>query len=251
MSKTDVPALFERPLVEVTISAPADEVWKALRDPKQIEQWFGWDTASLADEIEYIFGTHAIADEAAHAITFALRTDRIEVVAAGSGCVVRMVRGAPTADTSWDDVFDDEVQGWIAFVQQLAFAFNRHRGQQRRTLFFDGAPKVAVPTAVALGVPTTSRDAGTKVAFTSAPGDAIAGVLWHRGRHQVAVTVDAWGEGLLLVIDRPADEKRPNGTTQTILTTYGLDDAAFAALQQRWQSYWDQNYEASKAPGCE
>lgn len=251
MSESDPPNTFLRPLVEVTISAPADEVWRALRDPALIQQWFGWDTDSLADEIEFIFAKHALPDEATRTIAFARRSDRFEVESVGGGCIVRMVRAAPTADTDWEDVFDDEVQGWIAFVNQLAFAFARHRGQQRRTLFYDGGPLTPTTAAAAIGVPAAARIAGTPVAFTAGPGDAIKGTLWHRTRHQVGVTVDAWGDGLLVIIDRPADDKRPNGATQTILTTYGLDDATFAALKQRWQSWWDGAFDGSSTTTCE
>ena len=38
-------------LVELTISAPIDTVWKAVRDPEQITQWFGWESETLAEEI--------------------------------------------------------------------------------------------------------------------------------------------------------------------------------------------------------
>lgn len=34
-------------LVEVTVPARADVVWAALRDPRKIEQWFGWDADGL------------------------------------------------------------------------------------------------------------------------------------------------------------------------------------------------------------
>ena len=46
-------------LVEVTVPAPADAVWAALRDPQKIKQWFGWDADTLKDEIDFIFVTHA------------------------------------------------------------------------------------------------------------------------------------------------------------------------------------------------
>ena len=34
-------------LVEVTVPAPADAVWAALRDPAKIKDWFGWETDGL------------------------------------------------------------------------------------------------------------------------------------------------------------------------------------------------------------
>jgi hypothetical protein len=251
MSESEDPPHAFRPIVEVTISASVDDVWRALREPAKIREWFGWETESLDAEVEYIFGAHALPDEATHTIGFQGRTDRFEIVRHGEDTVLRLVRAAPTADTDWEDVFDDEVQGWIAFVQQLAFAFARHQGQARRTLFFDGAPRTPTTTAAAIGIPADARTPGTAIDFVAAPGDSVRGTLWHRTRSQVGVTVDAWGDGLLVVIDRPADGKRPRGSTQTILTTYGLDDATFAALQQRWQSWWDERYERTAQTSCE
>ncbi|MFO0633689.1 MAG: SRPBCC domain-containing protein [Nannocystaceae bacterium] len=237
MSSTDNP-MFDRPIVELTISAPADEVWRALRDPEQIQQWFGWDTDSLGDEIEYIFKDHASADDATHTITFGGRSDRVTLEARGTDCIVRMVRPAPATITDWDDVFDDEVQGWIAFFNQLAFAFARHRRASRRTLYFSGAPKAGALAAAALGLPLQLRTPGAAVRVAAPTGDELVGTLWHRGRHQIGVTVDAWGDGLLVIIDRSPDAKRPAGSTQVILTTYGLSDAAFAALEDRWKRWW-------------
>ena len=79
-------------LVEVTVPAPADTVWAALRDPQQIKQWFGWDADGLADEIDFIFVTHAEADEARRTVTFVGIPDRYEVEATGeTTSLVRVV----------------------------------------------------------------------------------------------------------------------------------------------------------------
>ena len=82
------------------------------------------------------------------------------------------------------------------------------------------------------------------------PDVEASGQVWYLARHQTGVTVDAWGDGLLVVLDQPANEKRPHGTTMLTLTTYGLSDAAFADLQNRWQAWWDQRFE-TVAPGCD
>lgn len=243
MDKSD--KLFSRPLVEVTVSATADEAWAALRDPERLRQWFGWDTDSLPDEIEHIFFSHANADDTNRVLD--CMPDRFEIEDRGATCVVRIVRPAPTATTDWDDVFDDETQGWIAFVQQLAFMFTRHLGQPRRTLYFAGTPLGVLATA-AIGLDTVEV-AGQPWSRTIA-GEPLTGALWHRGRHQRGVTVKSWGDGLLVVIDRPPSDARPSGSSQAILTTYGLDDAAFADLESRWTAWWAASFRPSAAPGC-
>ncbi len=243
---TDDKPTFDVPLFELTISAPADRVWAALRDPELIRDWFGWDADSLEAEIKVIFGDYADADDSARVLRFGMG-DRVEVVAAGTETVVRLVRPAPSPDTDWDEFFEDVTQGWIAFFRQLQFAFDRHPGGGRRTLYFSGSPLAAgAPlAAAALGLAGVGR-AGEPYAARAAGGE-LAGRVWHRGRHQVGLTVDGWGDGLLVIMDRPASESFPRGSSQAILTTYGLDDEELAALRQRWEAWWSEHF-APQAP---
>ena len=227
-------------LVEVTVPAPADAVWAALRDPKQIANWFGWDTDGLKDEIDFIFVTHAEADEARRTVTFVGVNDRYEVEARGETSLVRVVRSAPVGE--WTDVFDGMIEGWISFTQQLAFAFARHPGQTRRTMFFSGPPRADQLGRSLLGLDAAPAP-GEPYAMPLGPDDA-SGQVWFTARHQIGVTVEAWGDGLLVVLDSPPKaEKRPRGSTMMTLTTYGLSDAAFADLQVRWKTWWDARFE--------
>jgi uncharacterized protein YndB with AHSA1/START domain len=239
---------FSRALIEVTISAPADEVWRSLQDRQRVAQWFGWQTDSLDDEIDFIF-SRATADEATRTLTFG-KGDRFEVEPRGEGCVLRVVRPSPTADHDWEDIFEDMTQGWIAFALQLRFALERHASDKRRTLFLLGSPKAAnQPLAArALGLPASGAP-GTAYSITAAMGDALAGQIWHRGRHQMAITVDGVGNGLLVAMDRAPDEKHPNGDSQVILTTYGLSDHAFDELSARWRTWWNERFDGTQ-PGC-
>ena len=227
-------------LVEVTVPAPADAVWAALRDPKQITNWFGWDTDGLKDEIDFIFVTQAEADEARRTVTFVGVNDRYEVEARGETSLVRVVRSAPVGE--WTDVFDGMIEGWISFTQQLAFAFARHPGQTRRTMFFSGPPRADQLGRSLLGLDAAPAP-GEPYAMPLGPDDA-SGQVWFTARHQIGVTVEAWGDGLLVVLDSPPKaEKRPRGSTMLTLTTYGLSDAAFADLQGRWKTWWDARFE--------
>jgi hypothetical protein len=233
-------------LVEVTVPAPADIVWAALRDPQKIKQWFGWDADTLKDEIDFIFVTHAEADEAARTVTFVGVNDRYEVEARGDGSVVRVVRSAP-AGTDWSDVFDGMIEGWISFTWQLAFALARHGLEPRRTIFFSGPPRADRLGRSLLGLDAAPA-AGEPWAGPIGPDDS-AGEVWFTARHQMGVTVDAWGDGLLVVVDQPPTDDKPRGSPMLTLTTYGLSDTAFADLQARWQAWWDERFE-TVAPGC-
>ena len=229
-------------LVEVTVPAPADAVWAALRDPAKIKDWFGWDADTLKDEIDFIFVTHAEADEASRTVTFVGVNDRYEVEAKGeTTSLVRVVRSAPAGD--WSDVFDGMIEGWISFTQQLAFAFARHPGQPRRTIFFSGPPRADRLGRSALGLDAAPAP-GEPYAMPLGPDADATGQVWFVARHQIGVTVDAWGDGLLVVLDSPPKEdKRPRGATMLTLTTYGLSDAAFADLEGHWKGWWDERFE--------
>ena len=233
----------DRPLVEVTISASADEVWRALRDPAAIREWFGWETDSLPAEIDFIFLQRASADDDAKVLRFSMG-DRFEIEDRGASCVVRVVRPAPTADTDWDDVFEDMTQGWIAFTQLLAFAMSRHAKEHRRTLYLAGSPRAAGDPLAKAALGLDAGKIGER--YTTMAAESLSGTVWHRGRHQVGVTVDGWNDGLLVVMDRPANDRWPVGGSQAILTTYGLDDAAFESLRARWTRWWNDHFGPDK-----
>ena len=246
MSDAEQP-MEDRVLVEVTVPAPYAQVWAAMRDREALANWFGWDADSLADEIEFIFFTHAVADEATGVIDFTGVPDRYEIVADGDRTIVRVVRSAPAAGEDWQGVFDGMIEGWIAFTWQLAFALERHPGEQRRTVFLSGRPRADQLGRLAAGLSATPAP-GETWAGPIGP-EASAGRVWYLTRHQTGVTVDDWGDGLLVVADEPPSEKSPRGSTMLTLTTYGLSDTAFADLEARWKAWWDERFE-TVAPGC-
>ena len=55
--------MSEPVLFEVVIAAPADTVWRALRDRSEVRRWFGWDYDGIDDEIEMIFFGDAAVDD--------------------------------------------------------------------------------------------------------------------------------------------------------------------------------------------
>ncbi|MDZ4364969.1 hypothetical protein [Brevundimonas sp.] len=242
---------LDRVLVEVTVPAPADAVWAALRDPDQIKAWFGWDADTLADEIDFIFVKHAVADEATRTIHFQGTQDRYEVEAKGAESIVRIVRAAP-ADQEWSDIFDAMTEGWIAFTEQLRFAFARHRGEARRTVFLAGIPKEGHEGLLrgALGL-TTLGAPGESWAQDLGPDGPATGEVWHVGRRQTGLTVRHFGDGLLVLMEREPDEKHPLGEVSATLTTYGLADADFAALESGWKAWWAERFTSAALPSAD
>lgn len=236
----------DRVIVEMTIAAPVETVWEALRDPDQMLNWFGWDSDTLRDEIQYIFFDHAEADEANKVLAFGEyegSADRIELRATPGGTVLRVVRSsAVTGD--WTAVYEDTWEGWTTFFQQLRHYLERHPGAKRRTLFLSGKPQAPGPLPIAaLGLAKlATAPAGSAAAFQLPLGERVSGTAWHHSKHQVGMTVVDWGDGLVVITDQPAPNGGLSGGGTAVLTTFGLSDEAFAALEQRWKAWWEPRF---------
>lgn len=198
--------MAERVLVEILVAAPIDTVWKALRDPVQIQRWFGWDYPDLAAEVEMIFLKNVIADDQARTLVSEGMPDRFTLEAVGDQTIVRVIRSAPVTDEAWTGIYSDVMEGWLTFLQELKFVLERHPGADRRTVYFNGrAPAATTPLpAEALGLASLS-----------------------------IVPVGA----------RPRTAKSPHGGGSVIVVTYGLDDAGYAEVGQRWARWWRATYE--------
>lgn len=237
--------MHEQIIVDITIAAPITSVWTALREPAQIGSWFGWEAPALAEEIAFIFGS-VVADEAQGRLDFGDWEGVSHVVvlsAAGERTGLRVVRSS-SSPIDWAGHYDDITEGWITFFQQLRLALERHQGQQRRTLYLSGPsrPDSGAPRAeLGLGE-ITGLAPDAAYAAVLGPGDSVRGQVWHQSSFQTGLTVEQWGDGLLVVSDMGIAPNRPQGGGSVLLTTYGLSDADFAALEQRWTAWWTARY---------
>jgi hypothetical protein len=241
----------DRVLIDLTIAAPVETVWQALRDPAKAVRWFGWESESLAAEVDYILVKEAIVDEAARTIAFEYQgtTDRFELTTDGVGSRLRVVRAIP-AEATWSDVYEDMVEGWIMFVQQLKFGLEQHDLAPRRTLWLSlpkGERETARPLA-ALGLADlTGGKVGDAVSRALPTGDTVSGNLWHVSKYQVSMTVDGW-DGLLNVHDAGGwTGGGGHGPGMVMITSYGLDEAAFAELEGRWKGWWEATFPSPEA----
>ncbi len=233
-------------VVDITIAAPIESVWEALRDPELIASWFGWDAPSLAEEIKFIFLDHATADAARRVVQFGEwegTSDAIELTQDGDGTRLRLMRsgGAPLV---WDDVYEDIREGWVNFFQQLRLALELHPGEARRTIYLSGAakPGVGEPRA-ALGLDAVAaQSAGQPYAVQLGTGLNARGLVWYRTHFQTALLVQQFGNGLMVVSDMGISPKRPHGGGSVLITTYGLSEGEFTALEETWKSWWDERY---------
>jgi hypothetical protein len=192
-------------VVETTIDAPQETVWRALTDLSVIHEWFGWDYDGLEGEIRFIFVDHA---RPVSPDTIVFENDQVlTLIPDGPRTVVRIVMAGGLADASWDDVYDGVEEGWRSFFEQLRFLLERRPGTGRRTLYLTGT-----------GTPSDVVDA------------LDTGERWHSSRWQ-RISVD--GDGHLVALGW-----NDNDELGVTVSTYGLDDAAFAAVSDRWNARW-------------
>ncbi|WP_031158695.1 SRPBCC family protein [Streptomyces durhamensis] len=227
-----------RPRIEVTIAAPVDVVWDALRDREKIRHWFGWDYDGLDGEIDLIFFTETVED----ASTRTLRLhggDAISLEPHGEGTRVTLTRVLRGDNPALDAYYEDVTEGWITFMHQLRFAVERRPGAVRRTLSFVGGNDDAVHLIDALDLAHIAAGTPFQVNLV---GEDVKGEMWYRSDHQLGITVDAWGNGLLIVSSMAPTPDKPKGAAMAILSTYHLDDTHLADLDSRWRAWWTERF---------
>ncbi len=193
-------------VVELTLPAQPDHVWRHLREPALISRWFGWDYEGLGHEIDVIFLQEASVDDRRHVLEWGDGTgeaDTIELEDLGVETVLRITRGAPA------EGYDDLAEGWLTFAHQLRFAIERGGRAERRTLHL--AADDAVPGAAALAA-------------------ELPGAPWYRTELQAGIVTK---DGLLAVWEKPSA-----GSAAMTLTSFG---AAIDAAH--WRAWWAEHVE--------
>ena len=214
------------PIIEVTVAAPVEVVWAALRDPDQLRRWHGWVFEGLDEEIDFIYRQRSTADDEHHVLQLTgaipdARGDRFELTAVEGGTRVRIVRGPPPPpDHEWAGYYDDVTQGWVIFSQQLRFAIERQPGRERRTVFVSAARPGAGP----LTLPPE---------LDGSPFFAVEGA---RG-----VEVRVLGPGLVVA-------GQAAGKELLVISTYGLEQAAFTAVVDRVAAFWSARHPDADPP---
>ena len=203
--------------IEMTIAAPVEAVWRSLRDPALIRAWHGWHFAGLDEEVNLIYLDGVTADDDAH-VLHAAGEDTFSCTAVPGGTRVRVTRPTYRPGEEWSDYYDDVTEGWTTFLQQLRFLHERHPGQDRRTIAVMGS-----------GSPAAVADLWGTVPSTVGPD-------WFATATQRGALLPDLGPGLLIMYAKPAPEAQV--FAMAVITTYGLDDAAFAPQRDVWTGWW-------------
>jgi hypothetical protein len=179
------------PQLSLTINAPIDIVWKALRDEEKLLQWHGWDTPGLKEEIENIYFTNIkedSTDDKKH--TLVVNGDDTFTLEAEEGATkLTLVRAGLSGDPEWDAYYGNITEGWISFIEQLRFMLERSPKAPRKTIF----TSMTLDKSKVLGqLNLTGEKAGTYFEGRF-QGDKISGKVWFSTPNQLGVVVDAWG----------------------------------------------------------
>ena len=116
--------------------------------------------------------------------------------------VIRATKPGDLDAVEWEDVYGDIEEGWITFFNQLRHRLERHPGLD--------APH--------------DRPNANLAALPELPGEP-----WHSSRYQRGADSD----GALAIVFRKPD----SGEAMLLVTTYDLDDDAFAAAERRWDEW--------------
>lgn len=212
-------------ILEVTIAAPVEVVWRSLREPDLIKAWHGWHAESLDDEVRMIFLDNVSADDDSHVLV-AGGEDTFDCTAVPGGTRVRITRPAYRPDAEWSEYYDEVTEGWQTFLQQLKFMHEVHPGEHRRTIALMGEGSAA----------------GAAELWRQPP--ATLGGEWFATPSQRGVQLPDLGPGLLITATKPTGDDQV--FAMAVLTTYGLDDASFEIERERWTAWWRAAFPAAE-----
>lgn len=239
-----------RTLVDLDVPAPVEEVWAALRDPDLVARWFGWDHEGLAAEIDEIFVGLARADDATHTLAWA-DGDRFRLGPTDDGARTHLVVERPVtghADVQEiHDLHDPVDEGWISFSQQLRYWFTERPDGARRTVTTVGVDLGTDddPLLGRLGLrPLGDEPVGSRHDL-HLPDGPVGAEIFFQTDLQLGLALAEAGDPLLVVARTPPAAAPPNGTAMFVLSTYGLDDDAFAEVERRWTAWWGEGSPSS------
>ncbi|MEU6644974.1 SRPBCC domain-containing protein [Saccharomonospora sp. NPDC046836] len=205
----------KRPILELVVNASQAEVWRAVSTTEALHEWFGYDyddrhggrperpAAGLDDEVRAFVEDSTLLPPGR--IVFEDDTE-LTLTADGRHTIVRLVV-PEVADATWEELYEGVAEGWRFYLEQLRFWLEAAPKGARRTVYLAG--EATGPEVIALVGP---------------------GTPWYDAS---VVTRDGW------LISVGAD---PNAMelaqVNVIVSTYGLDDTAFAAIRENWAARW-------------
>ena len=205
----------KRPILELVVSAPREEVWRAISTTDGLREWFGYDYDARhggrpeRPAVDFEAEIRSFVDDSElHPPDRIAFDDGTELILApdGNRTVVRLVV-PDVADASWEELYGGVAEGWRFYLEQLRFWMEAAPPGARRTVYLQG------------------EATGPQVVDLVGEGEP-----WYDAS---IVTAQGW---LVSVGADPAATEP--GPVNVIVSTYGLDDEAFAAVRADWSRRW-------------
>lgn len=215
----------DTPELSLTIKAPIDAVWGALREKKKLAQWFGWDYSGLEAEINDIYFTDVREKGAANVKQRSLAVnggDTFILTSQGDTTDLQLVR-RPLDGTAEDNYYGTITEGWISFVEQLRFMLEYKPDDARKTITTNQQLDKDA-TLKQLGLSDTREGQTFKGTLE---GVTLSGSVRFSTPQQIGLLVYGWGPGLLIV---------QFSENMQLLTTYGSEDETSRILTEKWRA---------------
>ncbi|HEX6258571.1 MAG TPA: hypothetical protein VFZ48_03765 [Candidatus Saccharimonadales bacterium] len=213
------------PQLSLTVKAPIDTVWNALRQRQKLAQWFGWNYEGLEAEINDIYFTNAREEGATDTVRRSLAVngdDTFILLAQGDNTELQLVR-RPLDGTAEDNYYDTITEGWISFVEQLRFMLECKPDDTRKTIVTNQQLDKSV-ILEQLGI----SDAHDGQVFDgSVEGIKLSGSVQFVTPQQIGLLVNGWGPGLLII---------QFSENMQLLTAYEPEEETFRNLTKKWSA---------------
>jgi uncharacterized protein YndB with AHSA1/START domain len=248
----------------VPIAAPADAVWRALTDPRELERWFPL-TASVTPGVggEYVlrWGDVHSGDDWPILAWEPVRHLRIgmpkppgapapphiitdfELENQGGRTVLRVVASGFDPAARWETFFDGIRRGWRFELRSLRHYLEHHRGEARVVAWartsFDSTneemwSRLFGPGGWVPDRPIDQLGEGDCYRLTAPDGTIVSGTVYIVDRPtDFTGSVDEVNGGVLRVQLEPA---RAGGDIGLWLGAYGVAPERMQALERGWQT---------------
>lgn len=239
---------------EIEIAAPAEEVWKALTEGKQLERWFPLEarvTPGVGGKIFLSWGpgyegeTEIVAWEPSKKLATKSEFGMVEwtLEARGGKTVVRLLQSGFMGDADWEkEWFDSTKFGWNFMLLSLKVALERHHGVARQVAWprvkvsqtrEEAYAKLVQAGGLFAADARVALHAGADYALRPVTGESFSGrvefLVEPRG---FCVTVREMNDALLwLTIEGVTGSTQ----VQLWLSVFGVDPARVASFQQTWE----------------
>lgn len=268
--------------MSIEIDAPPDVVWRAIAEGDELARWFPPAAKVEPGVGGAVWLSWGEGMEGSAPITIwdpprRLRTTQkmerpvspgeaqpepVEIsveyhieAKAGGGTVVRLVHSGFGRGSGWDNDYDSISNGWKYELRSLKHYLERHRGQDRRTVYERSTPRMSREAAWSLvtgpgGLCAEGSIAGLNPGqpyrVRTAAGDVLSGtVLVNNPPKSFVGTVADLDDALLRIEVEPGDEMVQPLAWMSIWGPKRDRAAAFAAS---WRSMLDTLFGSEKLP---